>query len=239
MTSGDNSVWLPEYGLIDMDDVGDFGGDFPATGATAASGFYPPVGEVPEISAEMSGSFDEPDGNGKLCSQKRGRPEFCIGHGSKAVREKMRRDKLNDRFVELSALLEPGKKPKTDKASILCDAIRLMNQLRSEADKLKTENGQLEENIKELKAEKNELREEKVKLKADKERLEQQMKAMMIPGGFLPHAGALQAAFATQAQLPGPKPMPFIGYPGLPMWQFLPPALIDSSKDPTGVSPGA
>ncbi|XP_031501011.1 transcription factor bHLH115-like isoform X2 [Nymphaea colorata] len=218
MTSGDNSVWLPEYGLIDMDDVGDFGGDFPATGATAASGFYPPVGEVPEIS---------------------GRPEFCIGHGSKAVREKMRRDKLNDRFVELSALLEPGKKPKTDKASILCDAIRLMNQLRSEADKLKTENGQLEENIKELKAEKNELREEKVKLKADKERLEQQMKAMMIPGGFLPHAGALQAAFATQAQLPGPKPMPFIGYPGLPMWQFLPPALIDSSKDPTGVSPGA
>ncbi|CAN6452091.1 unnamed protein product [Victoria cruziana] len=151
----------------------------------------------------------------------------------------MRRDKLNDRFLELSALLEPGKKPKADKASILCDAIRVMNQLRGDADKLKAENGQLEESIKELKAEKNELREEKMKLKADKERLELQMKAVMVPGGFLPHAGGLQPAFATPPQIPGAKPMPFIGYPGLPMWQFLPPALIDSSKDPTGVSPGA
>ncbi|KAF3776263.1 Transcription factor [Nymphaea thermarum] len=212
MTPGDNSVWLPEYGLIDMDDVGDFAGDFPATAATAASGLYPPVGEVPEISAEMSGSFDEPDGSGKLCSQKR--YSFCESHIDRIFHSPPPPFPLN-----LSGLLRDGFE----------SFIYLLLKCRE----------QREEFCSICLAEKNELREEKVKLKADKERLEQQMKAMMMPGGFLPHAGALQAAFATQAQFPGPKPMPFIGYPGLPMWQFLPPALIDSSKDPTGVSPGA
>ncbi|CAN6457966.1 unnamed protein product [Victoria cruziana] len=238
MASGENPVWLPDYGLIDMDDVGNFSGDFPCT--VAADEFYTALGAVPEISPEVSGSFEGSDCHGRSCQQKR-RAESCSAYGSKASREKMRRDKLNDRFLELGSLLEPGKKPKTDKATLLCDAIKIVNQLRNEADKLKEENEQLEEKVKELKAEKSELREEKVKLKADKERLEQQMKAITMPAGFLPHPAAFQAAFAAQIPAPSPvvKPMPFIGYPAVPMWQFLPPALVDSSKDPAGVSPGA
>ncbi|XP_031473290.1 transcription factor bHLH115-like isoform X2 [Nymphaea colorata] len=236
MASGENPVWLPDYGLIDMDDVGNFAGDFPCT--VAADEFYSALGAVPEISPEVSGSFEGSDYHGKSCQLKR-RTESCGAYGSKASREKLRRDKLNDRFLELGCLLEPGKKPKTDKSTILCDAIRVVNQLRNDAEKRKEENEQLEEKVKELKAEKSELREEKLKLKADKERLEQQMKAITMPAGFLPHPAAFQAAFAAQAPAPGVKPMPFMGYPAMPMWQFLPPALVDSSKDPAGVSPGA
>lgn len=70
---------------------------------------------------------------------------------SKACREKLRRDKLNDRFLELGAILEPGKPPKMDKAAILSDAVRVVNQLRGEAQKLKESNESLQETIKELK----------------------------------------------------------------------------------------
>eukprot|EP00267_Zea_mays_P029865 XP_008660879.1 transcription factor ILR3 [Zea mays] len=70
---------------------------------------------------------------------------------SKASREKMRRNKLNDRFLELGSTLEPGKPVKVDKAAILSDATRMVIQLHSEAQQLKETNGSLEEKIKELK----------------------------------------------------------------------------------------
>lgn len=54
--------------------------------------------------------------------------------------------------MELGALLEPGKPPKTDKSSILVDAVRMVTQLRDEAQKLKDSNLNLQEKIKELKA---------------------------------------------------------------------------------------
>ncbi|XP_035818722.1 transcription factor ILR3 [Zea mays] len=66
-------------------------------------------------------------------------------------REKMRRNKLNDRFLELGSTLEPGKPVKVDKAAILSDATRMVIQLHSEAQQLKETNGSLEEKIKELK----------------------------------------------------------------------------------------
>jgi len=55
------------------------------------------------------------------------------------------------RFMELGSILEPGKLPKTDKAAILIDAVRMVTQLRSEAQKLKDSNSNLQEKIKELK----------------------------------------------------------------------------------------
>lgn len=48
-------------------------------------------------------------------------------------------------------MLEPGRPPKTDKATILSDAVRMMEQLRTEAQKLKQSNEDLQEKIKELK----------------------------------------------------------------------------------------
>lgn len=89
-------------------------------------------------------------------------------------------------------------------------------------------------------AEKNELRDEKARLKAEKERLEQQVKSMAYPSaGYVPnpHAAAMQAAaaaFAAQAQtqatipakLAAPAPVPQVA-----MWQWLPPASVDTSQD--------
>ncbi|CAL5342473.1 unnamed protein product [Camellia sinensis] len=155
--------------------------------------------------------------------------ESCSASGSKACREKLRRDKLNERFLELGSVLEHGKPPKTDKAAILSDAVRMVTQLRSEARKLRESNEDLHEKIKELKAEKNELRDEKQRLKEDKEKLEQQVKAMSAQPGFLPHPSAVPAA--SQGQAAGNKLMPFIGYPGVAMWQFIPSAVRDTSQD--------
>ncbi|CAL9151795.1 unnamed protein product [Musa hybrid cultivar] len=95
---------------------------------------------------------------------------------SKACREKVRRDRLNERFHELSSVLDPNRPPRADKASILGDATRVLMQLRAEAQELKESNEKLHEAIKDLKVEKNELREEKMRLKADKDKLEQQIK---------------------------------------------------------------
>lgn len=55
------------------------------------------------------------------------------------------------RFVELGSILEPGRPTKTDKAAILIDAVRMVTQLRGEAQKLKDTNQGLQEKIKELK----------------------------------------------------------------------------------------
>ncbi|XP_012434410.1 transcription factor ILR3 isoform X1 [Gossypium raimondii] len=184
------------------------------------------------FSVEIDGSFEDSDGLKESGSKKRVRSESCNVSSSKACREKLRRDKLNEKFMELSSILEPEKPPKTDKAAILVDAVRMVTQLRGEAQKLKDSISSLHDRIKELKAEKNELRDEKQRLKAEKEKLEQQLKAMNSQPSFMPPAPAFPAAFATaQGQVPGNKLVPFFGYPGVAMWQFMLPASLDTSED--------
>lgn len=155
------------------------------------------------------------------CKRKREQNDAYFQAGTKACRERMRREKMNDRFLDLSSIVEPGRPAKTDKSAILSDAIRVLNQLRTEARELKLQNEKLQEDIKNLKAEKNELREEKLLLKVDKERMEQQVKAMnVLPGGFVPyHAGSN-------------KMMAFPSYSGgFPMWRWIPPTVLDISQD--------
>ncbi|XP_059662538.1 transcription factor ILR3-like isoform X2 [Cornus florida] len=205
MGSPENTNWLFDYGLIEDISVPD--GNFSAP----TSGFSWPV-------QALNGS-----------SNVRTRSESCAPSSSKACREKLRRDRLNDKFMELGSILEPGRPPKTDKSAILVDAVRMVTQLRGEAQKLKDSNSNLQEKIKELKAEKNELRDEKQRLKAEKERLEQQLKTMNTQPGFLPPA--IPAAFAAQGQVEGNKLVPIISYPGVAMWQFMPPAAVDTSQD--------
>ena len=83
-----------------------------------------------------------------------------------------------------------------------------------------------------MQAEKNELRDEKQRLKAEKERLEQQLNAINTQPGFLPPSPAIPtAAFAAQGQIAGNKLVPIISYPGVAMWQFMPPAAVDTSQD--------
>uniref|UniRef100_A0A1D1YJF3 Transcription factor ILR3 n=1 Tax=Anthurium amnicola TaxID=1678845 RepID=A0A1D1YJF3_9ARAE len=177
----------------------------------------------------------------QMSPRKRARNESTMGPKSKACREKMRRDRLNDRFIGLSSVLDPGRPSKCDKAGILSDAARVLVQLRSEAQQLKEEYEKLQETIKDLKAEKNELRDEKTKLKADKEKLEQQIKVMSLPPtGFLPHPASLHAAAASASQnQASPKTVPFPQYPGVAMWHWLPPAVLDTSQDTKLWSPNA
>ncbi|KAF8410944.1 hypothetical protein HHK36_003481 [Tetracentron sinense] len=202
MVSPENSSWLFDYALID--DIPLPGGDVPAP-ATGFNWPTQPFNASSTVSVEIDGSFEDSDGLKDISCRKR--------------------------FLELGSILEPGRPPKMDKAAILSDAVRMVTQLRSEAQKLKESNENLQERIKELKGEKSELRDEKQRLKAEKEKLEQQVKAMSAQPGFLPHPSAIPAAFAAQSQPAGNKMMPFIGYPGVAMWQFMPPAAVDTSQD--------
>ncbi|XP_019183373.1 PREDICTED: transcription factor ILR3-like [Ipomoea nil] len=216
MVLQENTNWLYDYGFEDIS-VADT--NFSVSG----SGFSwsaQTLNGSSSLSAEL-------DGSKETGSKKRSRAESCAPSSSKACGEKLRRDRLNDRFTELSAILEPGKVPKTDKSAILVDAVRVVTQLRIEAQKLKASNLNLQEKIKELKAEKIELRDEKQRLKAEKEKLEQQLKTMNAQPGFMPPA--IPAAFAAQGQVS--KLVPVISYPGVATWQFLPPAAVDTSQD--------
>ncbi|XP_044498253.1 transcription factor bHLH104-like isoform X1 [Mangifera indica] len=158
-------------------------------------------------------------------TRKRARNDSCRKPGSKACREKLRRERLNDRFLDLSSILEPGRPAKSDKPAILDDAIRVLNQLRTEAQELKETNEKLQEEIKSLKAEKNELREEKLILKADKEKIEQQLKAMAhSTAAFMPaHPAAYHAGMNKMAVFPS--------YGLIPMYQYLPQSSRDTSRD--------
>ncbi|KZV43839.1 hypothetical protein F511_18896 [Dorcoceras hygrometricum] len=167
------------------------------------------------------------------CPRKRGRTEQCGGGETKACREKMRREKLNDRFAELSAILEPGRPVKTDKLAILGDTIKILSQLKTESQEYSEMNEKLLEEIRTLKAEKNELRGEKLVLKADKERIQHQLKSMAVPStGFMPpHPPVYQAAASKMPMFPG--------YSFIPMWHYLPPTTCDTSQDSTLRPPAA
>ncbi|XP_051151913.1 transcription factor ILR3-like [Andrographis paniculata] len=219
--------WLYDYGF---DDIPNFSSPY--------SGFSWPLNNTPSnVRVGIEGSFGEKPithREAAASSNKRARAEPCPPASSKACKEKQRRDRLNDKFTELSALLEPGRPPKIDKSAILVDAARMVTQLRDEAQKLKDLNVNLRENIKELKAEKNELRDEKQKLRTERENLEKQVKTVYGPNpqpGFLPPPPAVHAAFAAQSQASSNKLMPFIGYPSIAMWQFMSPAAVDTSED--------
>lgn len=55
------------------------------------------------------------------------------------------------RFLELGSFLDPERPHKMDKGVILSDAVRMVTQLRKEAEKLKESNRELQEKINELK----------------------------------------------------------------------------------------
>ncbi|KAK3035113.1 hypothetical protein RJ639_032615 [Escallonia herrerae] len=200
----ENPDWLFDYGLIEGFPVP--GGDLPPL----EPGFRWPSNS---LSGPIGPSLDFVD-------------TFANSDG-----EGVKESGSRKRFQELSSILEPGRPPKMDKVVILSDAGRMVSQLRDETQKLKESCGSLQEKINELKAEKNELRDEKQKLKAEKEKLEQQLKGVIPQPGFLPPPSAMPAPFAVPGQVVGSKLVPFVSYPGISMWQFMPPAAVDTSED--------
>nr|QJQ51186.1 bHLH transcription factor bHLH4.2 [Gardenia jasminoides] len=222
-----DSNWVFDFGLIE--DIPVPGGDLPPLDPGfqnwSHSSFHNPN------SVELDGAIQSSESSKEAGSRKRARFGPCSATDSKAYREKMRRDKLNDRFQELSFLLDPERPPKVDKAAILGDATRLVIQLRDAAEKLKESHESLQGKVNELKAEKNELRDEKQKLKAEKDKLEHQLKALSSQPGFLSHPSAIPTPFLTPHQVFSSKMTPFIGYHGTSTWHFMPPAAVDTSED--------
>ncbi|KAL2473456.1 Transcription factor ILR3 [Forsythia ovata] len=226
-----SSNWEFDYALLD--DIPVPAGDLPHLEGTAFHWTQPHNAFVPPtpLSVEFDDSFGNSDGVKEFGSRKRMRSGTSNASDSKAYKEKIRRDRLNDRFQELSSILEPGRPPKMDKAVVLSDAVRMVIQMREEAQKLKESYKSLQERVNELKAEKNELRDEKLKLKTEREKLELQVKALNTSQGFLTQPPPVPAPFAASHPVVGSKLVPYVGYPGIPMWRFMPPTTVDTSED--------
>ncbi|XVF27788.1 hypothetical protein REPUB_Repub14bG0139100 [Reevesia pubescens] len=230
VSSENPNTWIfDDYGLLE--DIHVPGGDLPLLDPSAPIWSSDSLNCSTPLSVEFNESLGNSDSLNETGTRKRVRSGLCSTSGSKACREKIRRDRLNHRFLELGSILDPGRPPKVDKAFILVDAVRMVTQLRDEAQKLRESNESLQEKINELKAEKNQLRDEKLRLKTEKENLERQVKALGTQPGFLPPA--IPAPFSAPGQVVGGKLVPFVGYPGVSMWQFLPPAAVDTSQDHT------
>ncbi|KAM3204013.1 transcription factor ILR3 isoform X1 [Capsicum annuum] len=227
MGSPENINWLYDYNFDE--DLSNPHANFSISTSAFSWSMQSAFNGSTNFSVDIDGSIGESDCLRESGSKKRARVESCTSSSSKACRERLRREKLNDKFMELAALLEPGRPPKTDNSAILVDAVRVVTQLRGEAQKLKDSNLDLQEKIKELKVEKHELRDEKQRLKSEKEKLEQQLKTMSAQPGFLPPA--MLGAFAAPVQAAVSKLVPIVSYPGMAMWQFMPPAAIDTSQD--------
>ncbi|KAG2703208.1 hypothetical protein I3843_06G119600 [Carya illinoinensis] len=146
----------------------------------------------------------------------------------KAGREKLRRDRLNEQFVELGNVVDPSR-PKNDKSTILVDTIQLLKDLASQINKLKAECSTLTEESHELMQEKNDLREEKASLKSDIENLNvqcQQRLGAMFPWAAIDHSVVMGP---PSYQFPVPMPMP----PGpIPMHPSMQPYPFFGNQNP-------
>ncbi|EOX90849.1 Myc-type [Theobroma cacao] len=129
----------------------------------------------------------------------------------KADREKLRRDRLNEQFLELGNTLDPDR-PKNDKATILMDTIQMLKDLTAEVSRLKDECSSLTEESRELTQEKNELREEKASLKADIDNLNvqyQQRLRVMFPWNGIDPSVVMPPPYSYPVHLPLPTgPIP-------------------------------
>ena len=148
----------------------------------------------------------------------------------KSQRERRRRDALNDHFMTLSGLLDPASTeaaPKTDKATIVTEASKVIALLRSEL--MRTS-----ESLKELSAANETLGKERESILQDKLKLEHQLACFMssmpfasplMAGPYQVPAGAAPAGAANGVVMkPG---QPVAGMPAM-MWSF-PPLVVQST----------
>ncbi|XP_052193082.1 transcription factor bHLH121-like [Diospyros lotus] len=152
----------------------------------------------------------------------------------KADREKLRRDRLNEQFLELGKVLDPDR-PKNDKASILTDTIQMVKDLTTQVERLKVEYATLTTESRELTQEKNDLREEKASLKSDIENLNthyQQRLRTTFPWAAIDHSVVMHP---PSYPLPMPVPMPIAPGP-IPMHPSLQPYPFFGNQNP-GVIP--
>ncbi|XP_077246233.1 transcription factor bHLH121-like isoform X2 [Tasmannia lanceolata] len=140
----------------------------------------------------------------------------------KADREKLRRDRINEQFLELGNALDPDR-PKHEKATILTDTIQMLKDLTSQVNRLKAEYESLSEESRELTEEKNELRVEKAALKSDMDNLNaqyQQRIQVMFPWAAMdPSVVMPPPPYPFPLPLPVP-PGPILMHPSLHPFPF-------------------
>ncbi|XP_020575582.1 transcription factor bHLH47-like [Phalaenopsis equestris] len=96
----------------------------------------------------------------------------------KAEREKLKRDHLNEVFSELSHALDPARQ-NNGKATILCDAAKLLRDLITQVESLKKENLALQNESHYVTVEKNELEDDNAALQGDINRLQNKIQESM------------------------------------------------------------
>ncbi|XP_010258393.1 PREDICTED: transcription factor bHLH47-like [Nelumbo nucifera] len=92
----------------------------------------------------------------------------------KAEREKLKRDHLNELFLELGNALEPARQ-NNGKATVLGDATRILQDLLAQVECLKRQNAALLSESHYVTIEKSELREENSALEAEIEKLQSEL----------------------------------------------------------------
>ncbi|GJU87957.1 transcription factor bHLH47-like protein [Tanacetum coccineum] len=98
----------------------------------------------------------------------------------KAEREKLKRDHLNDLFLDLTNALEPTTQ-NIGKSCALTDTIRILRDLIAQVDSLKRENSTLLAESKYIAVERNELKEENSAIEAHIKKLQSQIDERMNP----------------------------------------------------------
>ncbi|CAO2144659.1 unnamed protein product, partial [Urochloa humidicola] len=96
----------------------------------------------------------------------------------KAEREKLKRDQLNDLFLELGSMLDLDRQ-NTGKATVLGDAARVLRDLVTQVDSLRKEQSALISERQYVSSEKNELQEENATLKSQISELANELFARM------------------------------------------------------------
>ncbi|KAF5734697.1 transcription factor bHLH47 [Tripterygium wilfordii] len=97
----------------------------------------------------------------------------------KAEREKLKREHLNDLFLDLASALELTQ-PNNGKASILCEASRLLKDLDGQVECLRKENASLMSESHYVTTEKEELMEENSALESQIEKLQTEVEARVV-----------------------------------------------------------
>ncbi|KAK9119307.1 hypothetical protein Scep_017400 [Stephania cephalantha] len=127
---------------------------------------------VSEVSAPVVNEVNViADGLLRRSSQSKKNPGRIPKKIHKAEREKLKRDHLNDLFLELGNALDSTRQ-NNGKASILIDATRLLRDLFSQVQCLKKENVALQSESRYISVERNELQDETAILEAEIEKLQ-------------------------------------------------------------------
>uniref|UniRef100_A0A2P2NXX9 Uncharacterized protein MANES_01G145900 n=1 Tax=Rhizophora mucronata TaxID=61149 RepID=A0A2P2NXX9_RHIMU len=180
-----------------------------------------------DFSQSVATSSSTPCLQNSTSEQPRQRPEMEVKDPvvarkvQKADREKLRRDRLNELFLELGCAVDPDR-PKNDKATILTDTIQILKDLAAEVDRLKSEYAALSDESRELTLEKNELREEKTSLKSEIENLNvqyQQRCTVMLPCAAVDPSVIMAPSYSYPVPVPVP-PAPIPMHPSLQPFPF-------------------